>query len=224
MTAGDVMDRAAALLNDIAKSVYSYTVQIPYLNAAMDELQETFEQNNIPATNEVSAVLAVPANTLVLTFSSSPAIPADLIEPRTLHERLNGTTDEFNEMTKMEFVPKSQVLTSNLGVWDWRDQEIHFVGANTIRDVKIDYIKQIFAPVTASTDVIALINSKSFLAYRTAGLCARYIGENETRADILDGFAVLAMDRVLGINVKGGQAIFTRRRPFRAGYRTRYGQ
>ena len=222
MIAADVMNRAAALLNDIALTVYPYTVQIPYLNAAMDELQETFEQNNIPATNEVSAVLTVPVNTTVLTFVSSPALPADLIEPRTLWERTSGTSDDFNEMSKLELIPKSQVITSNLGVWDWADQEIHFIGANTIRNVKIDYIKQIFAPVMASTDVIALINSKSFLAYRTAGLCARYIGENETRADQLDGFALLALDRVLGINVKGGQAIYTRRRPFRSAYRSRY--
>ena len=48
-----------------------------------------------------------------------------------------------------------------------------------------------------------------------------FIGENETRAMVLDAQAERAMDRLLGINNKGRQQIMTRHRPFRASWKAR---
>jgi hypothetical protein len=221
MTAADVMDRAASLLNDTAKTEFTYTAQIPYLNAAMDELQETFEQNNIAATNKVSAVLAIVAGVVTVDLSTTPALPSDLIEIQQLSERPTGTTNDFVPMTRTEFLPLTSVLTNQLIYWAWIEEKIKFIGANADVDVKIEYIKSLFTAITTSTTAITLINSKSFLAYRTAGLCAEFIGENPTRAGELNAFASLALDRTLGINVKGGQGIGARRRPFNASYRAR---
>jgi hypothetical protein len=216
MTAAEVMDLvASACLNDSAKSQFTYAVQIPFLNTAINELQEVFEQHNIPATNKTSAPVTVPAGaTTILT-------PPDLIEIQGLWERLSGTTNDYTEMTRKEYLPKSQVQTTALVYYSWNGQVFEFIGATTIRQVRIDYIKTLFTPVLAATDSIDLINCKTFLQYRTAGLCARFIGENPERAESLDAFAVLAIDRALGIGVKGTQQIATRRRPFRSGYKRR---
>lgn len=221
MTAAEPMDRAASLLNDTAKSIYTYVVQIPYLNAAIDELQEMFQLNNIPMTNEVSAVLPIVAGVKTITSLTVPPLPTDLIEIQHLYERLTGTTNDFKEMTKVGYLPPYTQLMDSLIYWTWQDQEIRFIGANSNRDVRINYIAAAIAAVTASTDAIKPFNSKSFLAYRTASLCARFIGENPTRADELDAFAQLAIDRLIGISVKGGQNIATRRRPFMSGFKVR---
>jgi hypothetical protein len=50
-----------------------------------------------------------------------------------------------------------------------------------------------------------------------------FIGENETRAGILETQAEKAMERLTGINNKGKQQIMTRHRPFRAAYKARGG-
>jgi len=53
-------------------------------------------------------------------------------------------------------------------------------------------------------------------------LMASNIAENPTRAQELNGDAIRSIDRALGITIKGRQSQVTRRRPFRAGYKSRY--
>lgn len=225
LTAGQVMDQAAALLNDVAKSQYTYAIQIPYLNMALGELQELFELNEVPVTATVTSnPMVVPAGTTEITFTAVAGLvlPSDLIEPSVLWERQHGV-DPYVPMGKVDFLPRyMEGVQLNQFIWfTWQSQAIRFLAANQDNDIKMDYIKNLFATVTASGDQLNVINAKSFLQYRTAGLCARFVGENPTRATELDNDAGLALDRVVGIGSKGRQAIITRHRPFRASYKRR---
>ncbi len=230
LTSGAVMNSAAALLNDASKSIYTYTDQLPYLNRALAELQEFFELNEVPVTSTRSAVL--PVNAGVTSIGYSPTVPVpgttylpnDLIEPSVVWERQRNV-DPYTRMSRLNVLPlyMSGVEISQFLYYVWQSQEIQFFAANLDNDLKIDYIKYLFIPFTSvtGTDQVNVDNSDSFLSYRTAGLCAEFIGENKTRADDLNAFAGLAMDRVIGIGAKGRQAINTRHRPFRAGYKRR---
>lgn len=220
-TAGSVMDGVAPLLNDTAKAQYSYTVQIPYLNIALAELQELFQENNIPVTNERSAILSVPVGTTTIEFGGTPALPADLVEIQGIGERNSGTTDDFSPMVKVEFLPMTEVTTIQLIYWSWMADQINFLGATSDREVELNYIGNIFVDVTAFSDVLDVIGGKTFLTYRTAGLCAEFIGENPERAEVLNGNAIIALQRALNIPIKGKQSIVTRRRPFMASWRSR---
>lgn len=230
LTAGQVMDQAAVLMNDANKTSYTYTAMIPYLKMAVDEFQEACELNNIPVTNETSAVITVNVGTTLIRpvdgfgNGAAPNYPTDLIEIQGLYERLAGSQDPFVPMTKREFLPHAldNLATEALQYWVWEGQQIRFVGATTDREVKMDYIKAILPTnITDENTVIGVINAKSFLYYRTAGLCSQFIGENQTRADQLNGFAQIAIDRFLGVNTKGKQSIMTRRRPFMSAYKRR---
>jgi len=225
VTSGSIMDRAAVLLNDSAKSIFTYTAQLPYLNIAQDELQETMEQNNVPMTNEKSSILVVTTAMTDIGGGTGPALPTDLIEIRGAYERLSGSSEDFQIMSRVDFLPPFTQLTESLIYWTWQQQIIYFLGATTNRDVRLDYIGAVMPTLTSTlgADNIALFNAKSFLAYRTAALCAQFIGENLTRAQELDQFAVMAMDRFLGINTKGRQASPVRRRPFMAAAKVRSG-
>ena len=210
----------ASLQNDTAQSVYTDAACLPYLNIALDELQEYFELNNIPVTNDVSAVLNVLLGTSVISFTSSPALPSDLIEIQRLWESPEGE-NAYVPMTRKEFIPhnlETGTAINRFGVWAWVEQQIKLIAANVDIDLKLDYIKSIFATPIAIGAVgvdLPIINCKTFLGYRTAALCAHFIGANKTRADELNGFATIALDRTLGIATKGRQSIQTRRRPFR---------
>ena len=222
-TLGDVMDRAASLLNDTAKSDYTYTAQLPYVGMALDELQEEFEQNNVPTTNSESSVIVLPIGTTDIGFTTTPALPSDLIEIQQIWERLSGSAEPYIPMTRVEFLPHylDGEIIDVLVFWAWEQQKIKTLGATTARDLKLDYIASLFPTSYDQTTSISIINTKSFLAYRTAALCAEFIGENPTRAQSLNQDAVLAMDRALAIPTKGRQSIAVRRRPFRASYRSR---
>ena len=217
------MDSAAVLLNDSVKSQFTYAFQLPLLKVALQELQEYMELNNIPATNDESRIYIITANPLVKDIGgpTGQPLPNNLVDVIGVWERLSGTTDDFTELDKMEYLPKYEVLTECLMYYAWNKDIIQFLGANTDRDVKIDYIGSIVPLVPTENTVIPIINAATFLQYRTAALCAEFMGENKTRADSCNSNATIALDRFLGIPTKGRQATVTRRRPFRSRWKMR---
>jgi hypothetical protein len=225
ITSGSVMDRSASLLNDTAKSIFTYVVQLPYLNMAQDELSEVLEQNNVPATNEKSSILVVTTAMTDIGGLTGPALPSDLIEVRGAYERLSGSSEDFQIMSRVDFLPPFTQLTESLIYWTWQQQIIYFLGATSARDVRLDYLAVVMPTLssTTGTDNITLFNAKSFLSYRTAALCAEFVGENTSRAQELNEFAQMALDRFLSINTKGRQSSPVRRRPFMASAKVRSG-
>lgn len=219
VTAAQVMDRAAVYLNDPAKTNFTYAVLMPYLNTALQILQEYFELHSIGTTQQSSALLNVPAGTVRVAFSgTTPLLPSDLIEPAQVWEKREGT-DGYVPITKRNYLPHSLegVDVSYFGVYTWNGQALEFLPSNLDIDIKIDYIKELFAQITDEDDVITLVNARSFLEFKTAALAARFAGANPTRANELDIEAENAKEVISGINIKGKQNIATRRKPFRGG-------
>lgn len=229
LVASTVMNQAAALLNDPAKTNYTFAVQIPYLNMALQELQELFELNDIPVTQETSASIPIDAGVTEVGYAPTPPIggvsylPNDLIEPSILWERARNI-NPYIMMTKQDYLPKyEQGAEINQVVWwVWETQKLKFLAANADNDILINYVRSLFTAVTASTDTLNVVNAATFLEYRTAALCAEFIDQNTSRSSGLNNYAAVGLDRVTGIGTKGRQAIFTRRRPFRAGYKRLY--
>lgn len=227
-TPGEIINMVASLMNDTAQTVFTDAACLPYLNIAIDEMLEIFEQNNIPITNEVSAVITVPIGTTAIGFTGgvgAPILPAGLIEIQQLWESPTGNAN-WIPMVKKEFLPhymETQELNQFL-IWTWQNQEIRVPLANQIIDLKIDYIRKVIVTPIIIDDInddIPIINIKSYLGYHTGALCAMFISENATRAEVLEGLAGEALFRTLGISTKGKQSITTRRRPFRSSYKTR---
>jgi hypothetical protein len=221
------MDRSAALMNDSAKTDYTYDAQLPYLNMAIDELVENLQESNSSPTNSTSTVITLAVGEYRITYdehATTPHYPTDLVEIQEIGERLAGTEDLFVRMGRREFLnafPAGQSLL----FWTWQDQIIYFNenGATSEREIQIKYVRQGISLAADEDTVIGTINARSYLAYKTAALCSMFIGENETRASVLEVQAEKALERLTGINNKGKQQTMTRHRPFRAGYKARSG-
>lgn len=230
VTAGEVLDRVAILLNDPAKTDYTYAAMLPYLNIAIDELLENLEESNAPSTNNASTLFT----TIILEIGQNrinppeheqgPRYTGDMVEIQEIGERTAGSNDPFIRMDKKELI-RSFPPTSSLLVWSWERNIIRFNpnGATSRREIEIRYITFAAGLVAGELSIIPIINSRSFLAFKTAALCAFYIGENDTRAGVLEGMAAKALERIEGISNKGKQQIMTRHRPFRAAYKSRGG-
>lgn len=225
-TWASILEKSAALNNDQTRAVFTDAVMLPYLNIALSELQEIFELNNIPSTNEVSALINVPAGTTVVGFSTVPALPAALVEIRELFESVEGQ-ESWVPVTKKEYLTPSQpgpnVGLTSFGIWSWLDQEIHVLEAIVDIDLKLDYIKSIFVDITLGGIAAqnTILNTDTFLQYRTAGLASEFIDEDFARADRQNNYGVSGLERSLGISIKGKQSIVVRRRPFRAAFKRR---
>lgn len=220
-TAGDVMDTAAALLNDSAMQRFTYTVQLPYMKKAFRELRQLMEVVNMPKTNRVAEMLAVSAGTTEISYVTTPALPADLVEIRQLWERPAGI-NPWTPMQRLETLPYSLdgAPTANFILWAWIDNKIHLLETTQDNDLKVDYIAQLTNVVDENT-TIDVINGQTFLENRVAALCAQYISEDKERADDLNNEANQALETLEIIETKAKQIIFTRRRPFRQSWKSR---
>lgn len=225
MLASEIMDLSAALQNDPNKEQYTFDAQLPYLKMALKELKEYYELNDLPITNESSALIVVPLNTTILGLNTVPALPADLIEIQNLYESTTGL-EQWTEIKKREFLPKyiNSILGSSYLIYAWQANQIRLPLINQARDIKIDYIRNMFMNIVDENSTIDIISGDSFLIYRTGALCAEFIGEDKGRATDLNGNASLALDRITGIGVKGTQGQSARRRPFRSRYILRSGR
>lgn len=221
-----VITTAAGLMNDAQQFEYTNEVCLPMLNLALSVLQENFELNNIPVTNNSSIPILVKAGVFRIGFDTVPSLPSDLVEIQQLWESPNINQQAWIPMDKQEFLPhyfNNNTLTQQFLVWAWIKGRIHVIPANQDNQIKLDYIASMFAPVTISTIGVGLpfVNIGTYLDFKTAAFCAMYIAENESRAISLNGEANDALSRSMGISVKGTQTIMTRRRPFRASYKRR---
>ena len=231
LLASDVMDRAAALLNDPARTDYTYAAQLPYLNMAIDELVENLEESNSTPTNLTYRVVVPVGESKIFPLEGSGSsgvntvyYPPDLVEIQEIGERLSGSDDPFYAMRRCEFLPTTPPSSAFL-YWSWENQCIQFnrQGALQPREIELKYVRSSTNQVTSEKSIIPSINARSYLSYKTAALCSIFIGENETRAAILNAESEKALERLLGINNKGRQSIVTRHRPFRASYKARGG-
>lgn len=223
-TYSGILATSRAVLNDQEDAVYHDAVLLAYLNMALAELEEIFELNSIPSTDRTSAIINVPAGVTRIGFDTIPELPLDLIEIQQLWESLEGQ-DTWVPLTKKNYLTQSlgNSPVALFGTWAWMNQGIHLLESSQDNDLKLDYICSLFTELTVGNlgNRNVILNTDTFLSYRTAGLAAEFIDENITRSDKLNLFGGVALERSLGISIKGKQSITTRRRPFRAAWKSR---
>ena len=225
LTADDVMEFAAARLNDASQSLYTDAVQLPFVNIALAELQEIYQANNIPVTDQTSAVINVPTASAGIveigyTGTAGRILPSDMLELKVVWESPEGL-NQWTPMQRLDFLPQYQIgqQINQFIFYQWAANLLKVLAANADNDIKLDYIRSLFTEVTTGVTDLLVQNSLSFLGNRVASLIASDIEENQERATRLYGDALGGLDRALTIPTKGRQRITTRRRPFRAGYK-----
>lgn len=219
-TAGEIMNMAAALLNDAPRSLYTYVAQIPMLKLACQMLEDECD------AHEHQINLISEYETIVTAGSRNPSLPENFFVPITLQERQSGSTSDADYVPITE-VPNvddlRRVGTTSLNEWDYRHNCINFVPATTDREVRIYYWRSL-TPLVDETTNLVIKRGQTYLEFKTAALCARFIGSaNINKADALDVHAQSALDTFLTLIVKNNQGKRRRRLPFRTrravGYR-----
>jgi hypothetical protein len=222
----DIITAVSNLMNDSEQAIYTNSVVLPFLNLSLDELQELYELNGIPVTNETSKAIKILSGIDRLGFDTTPSLPSDLIEIQQLWESPSGL-NQWTPVNKREFLPhylQDNTTISQFLIWSWEHGRINLLAANSDNDLKIDYTASLFNTPILIKDInvnLPFTNVKSYLEYKTAALAAMFIAENESRAVALDSLTGSALSRALGIPIKGMQSIVTRRKPFRSNFKTR---
>jgi hypothetical protein len=227
-TAGQITSLVRSLLNDAAGNLFTDGVLLPYANAAYRKVQRalanvqsgTFLSDDVLLV--VSAVTAVdPSAQVSITDATAPPnqLPVDLLVPLKLWERVNGSSDDFVEMTDLTNhggLP-SQPQDVNLEYWEWRADGIYFIGATQDTQIRVRYQKT-YPDFVDATSPVLIRNAQEAIAYFTAAMASAARGApqaerwDEAGADALEDLLVRATQRE--------QHTGRRRRPYtwRQGY------
>jgi hypothetical protein len=169
---------ARALLNDSVGNTYTDQLLLPFaqmayrrINKALGNIQSaTYIKDNVFLV--VPAVAAIDASVQVtITDSTAPPnqLPSDLLVPLKVWERMNGSNDDFQEMTDMtdEGGLPSQPQGSQLIYWEWRIDGLCFIGATQDTQIRIRY-QAIPADVTDPTASVLLRDGQNAMCLLTA--------------------------------------------------------
>lgn len=208
LSAGEVMDQAAAILNDTAKNMYSYTVQLPYVKKANEALEQLLIVYGVSIQRVKSASIAVVATALTLT------LPSDFLLPIKLFERAQGASNnDWVPMGEGDWEPNPP-QTTTLNLWAFRNNAINFTGATTNREVLLEYERALAIIVNQSSQEDSYL-FKPYLAAKTAEYCVRFVGMNKTMADeIRDNECFVAENNLTHILVGNAQGVRHRRAQF----------
>lgn len=140
-TADETIEAAGLMLNDFGLITWTKERLFKHLLQAHKDLQVELLLHGLPVIKKVSPIIVVSAGSLNLGANQ----PTDLVEPISLWERANGSSDSFVEMKEKGWEPET-VQANELRYWDWRGELILFVGATSARDVKVKYKASIMVP------------------------------------------------------------------------------
>lgn len=206
VSVNDIVDEAAALLNDPTQKMYTDTILLPYVKRAFQDLQLQLHLEQVQVLNEISTVQTVNAG--AVTY---PSLPSDLIQPSKMEERAAGSSNSFTPMYEKQWEPNTTPGTE-LRYWTWREQAINFIGATVSREVKLYYLKQLTAIVDVNS-IIPVNFCQPFMASRTAYYAAAFAGENPTKAKMLKDDADEAFEKLLTMEANRRQSMPVRRIP-----------
>ena len=145
------------------------------------------------------------------SFSSTPALPSDLILPLKLWERQTGTTDQAAPLKQPNagLLPFSQDLY--LRQWEWEADGIRTLGATQSLDLKLKYEKHL-PKLVSPTDPVPIRGVVNAAAY----FCALIFAEGRGGV-VSPNFKANAQEEIFllqQISVRRRQRKQVRRRPY----------
>jgi len=201
---------------------YTDSVLMPYVNSAYREVQRKLLAVGMPLFKADDVFLVVPAvsapdpSVQVSITDATPApnqLPVDLLEPVKIWERINLSADDFEEMTDLTEhggLP-SRPQGQELGVWEWRDDGIYFLGALVDTQIRLRYVKAL-VDLTDGTSNVGIRGSSDAIAYRAAAAVGGSRGN--PLAEKWDDVATDAIEDLINQQARRGQRSGSRPRPY----------
>ena len=114
------------------------------------------------------------------TINNNLLLPGDLLFPETVSERQTGTNNTFVKMVQQESGMPSRPQQPTLVNWEWRNDNIWFVGSTQTNDVRLRYycsLPQFFSPtLDFSSTFVPCLDSADAIAFKAAVLYSRMLG------------------------------------------------
>lgn len=207
-TAGSVTLRAATHLNDPSQLVYTSTVLLPFVNMALEELEEELDVYEVAPLKNESITITVAQGDTVLT-----QMPTDYIEAVALFERSQGSSDDWMEVRETNWIDVNLDESDRILNWAPRGGQIRITPPVSAREVQLKYLKGL-TEATSVGVTLDIVGSLRFLGLVTARNAARDAGNSKSKADSYADDIRKAKDSLVRRLSNEGQGIGVRRRPY----------
>jgi hypothetical protein len=195
------------LLHDPNGTNYTTQKLLPHLDRAYKSLQLKMRLAGLQSGKEVSSDISLDAGQDRL--GDGAGLPNDFIAPIAVYIKESGYYRRLTEYP-WETIDNSTTAISIYG-WAHREDEIKFRPASTDQIVRLRYIKSL-SRIDEESDPILIPDSELYLSAKGAAYAALFIGENPSRAQILDNEASTHWIDFRGMAVKQQQRLPVRRR------------
>lgn len=148
-----LLDMVAAVGGDVLTDTQPFTVYA--VNAAWRKMQEFLSKlgfrkfhNDITLTGVAAVGSPNPGSEPYISWTGywdgaamqvAPVLPQDLICPKELRERLNGTGSIFLEMDFLDGEPPLVPKAMWNRIWGWRNEQLRIPGSLTVTDLWVSY-------------------------------------------------------------------------------------
>lgn len=213
ITAGDIMDDAAVLINDPTKITYTYAKQLPYLRLAYQEIQDRLILLGHPTVNTQTEI-SVPAGTSQITLVGPNAARDVLLEAVMVYQRDVGADDNSwgDPIDRHPWLPVGEPNTDIFG-WVWQEGIIILTPATANKEILVRYRTRL-AVITNEASEIKFPGFRVFLAQKTAGYISEFVMKDRTRAAALYTLSERSFDVAVGTAVKSMQWMPAKRRSY----------
>lgn len=213
---------------------------LPYLNSAIRKLQRklanngqtTFIKDNVILTPITPVLTVDPAVQTFISYTGyfdgtnmnpDVVLPPDLLEPMELWERITGSNAPFVPMSQPPGGLPSAAQYNYLCQWEWRTDQINFIGSVNTEDIRLRYEANILqeiqnpdSPENPFDEVtIGTIDCQDALAYEVAYMFASSRGSGappNLKADRNE-----AIDQMITRFVRRSHAVAYERPPYNSG-------
>ncbi len=149
----DEVPTLVAISGQLLDNSHPFSQQIT--NNAWRAMQRALKANGMQDFEQEVAFIAVPpcASTDPTVFcnlswngyfngvatAAAPALPANLVKPINLWERVSGSGSGFYPMDLVMDGLPTPPKTSWSALWEWKDQAIYFIGSKVATDLRIRF-------------------------------------------------------------------------------------
>lgn len=197
---GQILTNTSTTLTNLMNSAIRETYREVRISGQPTLIKDQFILFGLPPINSPLGVGVInPAAQQALTFSgffdglqmnANFSLPSDLILPLEVWERASNTPNDFRVMEESTGPLRSRRQVQALGEWEWRTDQINFIGSIENRDLRLRYIStfvSVAAPgINFATTFIPILDSTEAVADKIVLRYGRRNASTESQALIQD--------------------------------------
>lgn len=172
-----VQTRFLQLVDDPNGATFNAAKFTEAFGEAYDALYQAFLTHQVPRIRLI-ATYALPASTTSLTADTAGW--TNFADFEKLEERLSSSTDNYTQLYEWDNLPQ-RVAVDRLLDFVWRNNTFYFIGATTIRQLRITY-ESSGTPPTVDGTTIDVDGCLTFLARAAVAAIGDTVGYDEIAA------------------------------------------